>query len=537
MSIHRIARNVGRPLLMTEAAARELAQRAIKMDARALDSDSLTREPGKVLTRVGVAQQLRPAAYTPSYAGEPEHYGAGWALCEGIACIDIEGPLMDRGFVTESGTRFWGYDTIGQALKEAYADPRTRGIFVRFNTPGGIVAGTLEALTADIRAMREAGNDNGKPMFAFCDMAASAGYWVASQFDRVFAPAVGMVGSIGAVIVHQEFSKAMEAEGIVTTSIQFGAKKTDGAWWKPLSDEARADLQAEIDAIGERFISDVQAGREFLSRATMLGTEAACFMAEHSDAARSGFKLGLVDEIAREEDAFHALFEHAARNFSVSVSQPISASRAAPAPVGSAQSQSGAQSSEKSMNTKQARIDAVMARKTLSADEKLRKIAAINAEEESTEDEDLEAEDEETEEDPTTAEEGDEDETEETTAEDEEDADPEAEDEDEEEPTAKKAAARLKSARNIAKSKEAKANPAFALNAIANGVTFAAFKAMAPAAGKGSGFASRMGDEPSARRLGDDAPQATRSNGNGKVVKLKTPGEYYAAAEGKKKSG
>src|SRR5690606_7014417 len=115
--------------------------------------------------------------------------------------------------------------------------------------------------------------------------------------------------------------------------------------------------QAEIDAIGERFISDIIRGREFMGRAELLATEAACFMAEHNDAARSGLKLGLIDEVAREEDAFHALFEHAARNFSVSATQPISAFRAAPAPAGAAPSKSGAQSVEQSMNTKEARIE------------------------------------------------------------------------------------------------------------------------------------------------------------------------------------
>lgn len=534
MSIHRIARHIGRPLLMTEAAARELAQRVLRMNAGALDHERLTREPGKVLSRVGVGEQLRPMGYAPSYAGPSEHEGCGWSLHEGIACIDIEGALMDRGFITVSGAPFWGYDTIGQALKEAHADQRTRGIFVRMNTPGGIVAGTLEALTADIRAMRETENDNGKPIFAYCDMAASAGYWIAAQFDRIFAPAVGMVGSIGAVIVHQDYSEALKSEGIRTTAIQFGRKKTDGAWWKPLSEEAQADLQAEIDAIGDRFISDVIRGREFMSRTELLATEAACVMAEHADAARSGFTLGLVDEIAREEDAFHALFEHAARNFSVSTSQPISASRAAPAPAESAPPKSGAQSVEKSMNTKKARIDAVLARKALSDDEKVRRIAAINAEEETDEEDTPEAEDEEETDDPA-EETGDEEESDETTAEDEEESDPEAEDEDEEEPTAKKARARLKSARAIAKSKEAKANPAFALNAIANGVSLAAFKAMAPAAGKGSGFAARMDNEPGARRLNTDAPSA--GGKRGKVVALKPASAYYAAAEGRKKNG
>ncbi len=177
------------------------------------------------------------------------------------------------------------------------------------------------------------------------------------------------------------------------------------------------------------------------------------------------------------------------------------------------------------MSKKLARIKAVLSRKALSEEEQEEKIDEIVNEEESEEDEADPADegDDETE---NTAE-GDEEETE---AEDEE-AEPEAEDDEEEKPSAKRAAAALKSARRIAASKEAKANPTFALAAIAGGVSFASFKAMAPAAGKGGALAARMADEPGAKRLGADAP---RPKPTGNVTQLKPATDYYAACEGKK---
>lgn len=183
------------------------------------------------------------------------------------------------------------------------------------------------------------------------------------------------------------------------------------------------------------------------------------------------------------------------------------------------------------MSKKQARIQAVLSRKALSEEEKLKKISEILAEEEGDGDE----------EEAPPPEEGDEEETENVAEGDEEEADaedeqtdPEAEDE-EEKPAAKSAATQLKAARAIAASKQAKANPLFALSAITSGITFAAFKALAPTAGKGSNLASRMAEEPGARRLGTDAP--TPEAKGGKVVKLKPAADYYAAAEGKKRSG
>lgn len=458
MSLHRITRFAGRPLLLTPDAALQLATRALAVDAGALRHARLARSPGKFMSKLGIASLFtsrameddddfigesaptRPLGYAPFYAGAPEHEGFCWSLVEGIACMDIEGALLDRGCVSVSGETFWGYDTVAQALKEACADSRVRGVFMRVNSPGGVVAGGLEALTADMRSLRQTSNTNGKPIFAYADCAASAAYWIASQCDRIFAPPVGTVGSIGAVIVHEDWSEAAAKAGVKVTPIQFGAKKTDGAWFKALSEQALADLQSEIDAIGHRFVADVVAGREFLSRDALIGTQAACFMAANSDPERSGIKLGLVDEISREDAAFAALKAHVAGV--KPASQPVSAKRRAPAPASVVQTDSnpGAQTETDEMRTKNSRIEAVLSRKAMTADEKLDAIQSIIDEE--TDDAAAEGEDEEVvaegEEEETTAET----EEEETTAEGEEE-EPAAEGE-EEEPKAKAALARAK---------------------------------------------------------------------------------------------
>src|SRR3546814_11579452 len=49
------------------------------------------------------------------------------------------------------------------------------------------------------------------------DHSHSASYWLASAADKVFMPKLGTAGSIGAVILHAEMSKALEEEGINVT--------------------------------------------------------------------------------------------------------------------------------------------------------------------------------------------------------------------------------------------------------------------------------------------------------------------------------
>lgn len=315
------ARHVGRPLLMLPRSAEELAHRIREVDARAFS------RPGRIealMRRLSGSRHPdameddedgRPVplqerlAYAPIWAGEPEHYGFAWTLKDGVALMQADTALLERG-ESFCGEVYHGYDTLLAAQREALADARVRGLFLRLSSPGGVVAGGLPALAGFMRQAREAAG--GKPIWVYADMACSAAYWIAAQADRILAPNVGLVGSIGAVIVHESWSRRLEKEGVEITAIQFGAKKTDGAWWAKLSDQAREDWQAEIDQCGRNFVADVEAGRPSLSREDALATQAGVFMGEHDEAERSALALNLIDAIASEEEAFAELRDHVA---------------------------------------------------------------------------------------------------------------------------------------------------------------------------------------------------------------------------------
>lgn len=307
-------RYAGRPLLLTPRAATELADRV-----RAVDHGAAVREGRfSALVRALGGKSRQPlasdndddyeaptfaerAAYAPRYIGEPDDYGYCYSLKDGVALINVDKPLLDRGEFF-CGEAHHGYDTILAALRETAADDRVRGVFIREATPGGVVAGGLPALS---EWMRENGaRGGGKPIHVYADMACSAGYWIAASADRILAPRVGIIGSIGAVIVHENWSEGLKKMGVEITPIQFGAKKTDGAWWEALSDSAREDLQAEIDQVGRDFVADVIAGRPQLSTDEVLATEARVFMGHHDQAERSALALKLIDGHASEEAAF-----------------------------------------------------------------------------------------------------------------------------------------------------------------------------------------------------------------------------------------
>ncbi len=197
-----------RPLLMTPDAASEIVQRIVPANLigerpegrilAGLRKIGFMRSAPQAMHDDDDAQQAAPpmpTTYAPLWAqqtyGEPQDEGFGWALYEGVALIEIEGAISDRGSYY-CGTFYHGYDTIHAAIREAMNDSRVHGIFIREKTPGGVVSDGLSALTAYMRSCRS--DAGGKPIHVYADMACSAGYWIASAADRRVAPRVGLIG-------------------------------------------------------------------------------------------------------------------------------------------------------------------------------------------------------------------------------------------------------------------------------------------------------------------------------------------------------
>ncbi len=387
MPMKTIARYAGRPLLMTASGADTLARRAMALDAHVMTRPrSWIANPLGALARVGKAdpesdmivepliKPAKPQGYAPRYASAPSAEGLGYAICDGIACMNVTGPLMDRGFEA-CGEVFWGYDLINDAVREAMADASVGGVFIRMESPGGVVAAGLEETARTMRELREASGPSGKPIWVYADMAASAAYWIAAQADRIVASPVSLVGSIGAVIVHYDTSAANAAHGVKVTGIQFGAKKTDGAEWKPLDEAARADLQAEIDQCGRRFVADVARGRPLMSADASIDTQAAIYMALHDEPQRSGIAIGLVDAIATERNAFAQLKAHVAKRTVAPVvaAAPVTSPVRAPA-HGKTTTLPGASAQEPAMRRNHKAMSRVTA---MTPDEKVAKIEEI----------------------------------------------------------------------------------------------------------------------------------------------------------------
>lgn len=207
------------------------------------------------------------------------------------------------GFITQKPSLmsmlFGGTSTEGlvSMISAAMSDPSIGAVVMNVDSPGGVVFGVPEAATA-IRSMRGT-----KPFIAIANpLAASAGYYLASQADEMVMAPSALVGSIGVKVTHVDESKAIEQAGLSVTEITYGRRKTEESSIGPLSDEARASIQSRVDYYGKLFETDVAKGRR-TSVASVRANygEGAMFTADGAKA------NGLVDRVATLEQVIAGL--------------------------------------------------------------------------------------------------------------------------------------------------------------------------------------------------------------------------------------
>ncbi|MHC2666569.1 S49 family peptidase [Bradyrhizobium diazoefficiens] len=171
-----------------------------------------------------------------------------------IALIGVYGGLTPRG--SWYGSSLSG---IAASATRAADDADVAGIVADVDSPGGTVSGTAEAAAAFAYAASK------KPVVAVVNtLAASAAYWIASQASELVISPSGDVGSIGAMIMHQDISGWLEQVGMKMTLIRSeqSPMKNEAHPFAPLSDEARTFLQGRANAAGGDFVKAVAAGRK-----------------------------------------------------------------------------------------------------------------------------------------------------------------------------------------------------------------------------------------------------------------------------------
>lgn len=210
---------------------------------------------------------------------------------DGVQVIPVRGVVVPRG----SGGWFQtvtSCQSVAGRLREALANSRVERIVLDIDSPGGDVMGVVE-LANEIYAAR-----GQKRIVAVANgLMASAAYWIGSAADEVVITPSGLAGSVGVVAVHFDHSAMLAEAGITPSLIYAGRHKVEGNPYEPLGDEARGQIQSEVDRYHEMFITAVALHRGV--SASVVRDE---FGGGRTFGASAAVQLGMADRVGTLDD-------------------------------------------------------------------------------------------------------------------------------------------------------------------------------------------------------------------------------------------
>ncbi len=229
-----------------------------------------------------------------------------YSLQGGVAVIDISGSLVNgsAGFMSLFG--YTGYADIRNSLVAAVSDQSVGSILLNVDSGGGQVAGVHELAQLVSRI------DKIKPVVTYTGgTMASAALWLGAGGRKLVANETSMVGSIGVMQVHMDYTRQMENEGVKATVVRSVPEKALANQFEPLSESARAEMEEQAKEMHsvflghvatQRGLSDVVAQDKFGTGRVFVGKQA--------------LAAGLVDEIGGYETAYSAALKYAEKALS-----------------------------------------------------------------------------------------------------------------------------------------------------------------------------------------------------------------------------
>lgn len=177
-----------------------------------------------------------------------------------IALIRITGVIVagngSSGGLFESS--FCGSEEVVRQLEKARKNDGAQAIILRINSPGGSPAGAEEIYNG-IKKVRE----YHKPVYvSIADVGASAAYWISCAADKIYCNKSSLVGSIGVIFPHTEYSGLYDKLGISEQNIVTGKFKDTGTSGRPLREDEKEYLRKLVYQTFADFKATVEKGRK-----------------------------------------------------------------------------------------------------------------------------------------------------------------------------------------------------------------------------------------------------------------------------------
>lgn len=241
------------------------------------------------LAVLAVADKFSDVTMIPfaDYVNAKVHPGKG---SNKIAVIYVDGDIIDGSDLENvAGDRF------AAVIEGVRADSGVKAVVLRVNSPGGSVLAS-EKIKSELDLLKAE-----KPLVAsYGAYAASGGYWISNNCEKIYSDALTLTGSIGVFGMIPDLSKT--ASDVLKVGVENISSNKHGDMFsltRPL-DKAEYDyMLRSIEGIYDRFTTIVSEGRDIPK--------------EQVDAIGQGrvwtgadaLEIRLVDEIGTLEDAIH----------------------------------------------------------------------------------------------------------------------------------------------------------------------------------------------------------------------------------------
>lgn len=170
-----------------------------------------------------------------------------------VVVLHLSGEIVD-GQGTAPGSMVSGPSV--KKIDELAANDFVKGVVVRVNSPGGSATASEAIRQALVRLAAK------KPVvFSMGELAASGGYWITTIGKPILAEVGTITGSIGVFGMRYQTGALMRRLGLHTDVVSLDDGPLMDAMDRPLTDEARARLQAFVDEVYDRFLANVSASR------------------------------------------------------------------------------------------------------------------------------------------------------------------------------------------------------------------------------------------------------------------------------------
>lgn len=170
-----------------------------------------------------------------------------------IAIVYAEGNIVDG----QGGIGEVGGDRFSRIFRQLRQDEEVKAVVLRVNSPGGSATAS-EIIQREVKLTTQV-----KPVVvSMGNVAASGGYWIVTDANRIFAEPNTITGSIGVFGLLLNFQELANKNGITWDVVKTGKYADSQTVSRPKSPQELALYQRSVDQIYGLFLSKVAQGRK-----------------------------------------------------------------------------------------------------------------------------------------------------------------------------------------------------------------------------------------------------------------------------------